>query len=250
MWSFRCLCEAQMHEQNSFITLTYNDDHLPQDGSISKRAFQLFVKRLREKISPIEIRFYGCGEYGSKLGRPHYHLLVFGYDFPDKVFHHVSNPSKQNRFSTSSGYAVYTSELLNQVWEEGFSTVGDVTLESAGYVARYIRKKIGGELVKAHYQGKEPEFSLMSRRPGIGRAWFEKYANDLYPKDYTTMNGKKFKAPVYFDRLLMRKNWSMYESIKEKRKEKIENPDIIRRRQKEKYKLNITQNLERRLEHE
>ncbi|ACZ33198.1 conserved hypothetical protein [Chlamydia pneumoniae LPCoLN] len=80
VWSYRCVHEASLYEKNCFLTLTYDDKHLPQYGSLVKLHLQLFLKRLRDRISPHKIRYFGCGEYGTKLQRPHYHLLIFNYD--------------------------------------------------------------------------------------------------------------------------------------------------------------------------
>lgn len=234
-----------MHEENCFLTLTYNNKHLPEDGSVSKKEMQAFMKKLRRKIEPKQVKFYLCGEYGDKLERPHYHVLLFGFDFVDKELHHVSDPKKKNRFSTGSMYQVYKSKLLSEIWTKGFSSVGDVSLESAGYVARYIGKKIGGERAKGHYKGKEPEFALMSRNPGIGASWIKKYFWDVYPKDFYTIDGRKFKPPRFFDERLKRKCWPMYEEVKERRKANARDEDIIRRRDKEKYLKEVTKTLER-----
>jgi len=249
-WSLRCINEAQCHKENSFITLTYNNENLPKYGSVSKKELSKFIKRLRKEVDPIKIRYYGCGEYGKKLMRPHYHCLIFGYDFPDKEFHHVSYSSEGRFTENTHSNKVYISKQLDKVWKKGFSTIGDVTIQSAGYVSRYIRKKIGGEMALDHYKGKEPEFSLMSRRPGIGSDWYDRYSSDLYPKDFVTHKGKKYKPPRYYDNKLMREDWDLHEKIKERRKEKVKNPDIIRRIQKEKYLKNVTKTLNRRLENE
>ena len=85
-WAIRCMHEAEMQDNNSFITLTYDDQNLPRHGSLDKTHFQKFMKRMREHLSPLKIRFYHCGEYGEKYTRPHYHSLIFGYDFPDGVW--------------------------------------------------------------------------------------------------------------------------------------------------------------------
>ncbi len=119
-----------MHIDNSFITLTYDDDHLPSDGSLRAADLQKFFKRLRKSLSPHKIRFYGCGEYGEQFKRPHYHAIIFGYDFPDKEFH-----SKEN------GNPIFHSPELAKIWPFGFNTVGHVSYESAAYVARYVTKK-------------------------------------------------------------------------------------------------------------
>lgn len=243
-WALRCMCEAQMHSENCFLTLTYNDINLPYDGSVKKSELSNFIKRLRKFLDPLRIRYYGCGEYGDLLRRPHYHLLVFGYDPPDKEFIHVSQANNKKTKTNR----VYRSASLETVWNKGFVTVGSVCMESAGYVCRYVRKKIGGEMAVRHYNGLTPEFALMSRRPGIGTSWYEKYWRDLFPKDFVTFDGRKYKAPRFFDNKLQKQDPELYLRIKELRKENIREDDIVRRLQKEKYLKNVTKTLKRRLE--
>lgn len=130
MWAVRIVHEAQMWPQNSFITLTYRPEDLPQGGSLNVEHYQLFMKKLRARNTGHKIRFFHCGEYGEKLSRPHYHAILFNYDFPDKKV-----------FSEKNGNTIYTSELLEDIWGKGFCTIGDVTFQSAAYVARYVMKK-------------------------------------------------------------------------------------------------------------
>ena len=132
-WALRCVHEAKMHDNNSFITLTFNDEHLPKDGSLNVATFQRFMKRLRAGTKK-QLRFFHSGEYGEKYGRPHYHALIFGYDFPDKKIHYKNkkNPSLN----------LYTSEELLKYWPYGHNMIGNLTYESASYTARYILKKI------------------------------------------------------------------------------------------------------------
>ena len=134
--------EAQMHENNCFITLTINPEELEKrknKWSLDHREFQLFMKRLRKKYG--EVRFYMCGEYGEENKRPHYHACLFGVEFEDKELHRVRR-----------GIPLYKSETLNKLWKLGFCTIGDVTFESAAYVARYIMKKVTGEKAEEHYR--------------------------------------------------------------------------------------------------
>ena len=148
-----------MWDRNCFVTLTYNDEHLPANGSLNKRDITLFLKRLRKRYGK-GIRYYQCGEYGELLSRPHHHAILFNHDFEDKQL-----------WSVRGGVRLYRSASLEQLWPYGYSTIGDVTFESAAYVARYVVKKITGEREGEHYRGKMPEFATMSRRPGIGRGW-------------------------------------------------------------------------------
>ena len=201
MWATRCVHEAQLHKQNCFITLTYNDDNLPYPPTLSIRPLQLFMKRLRKRFGA-GIRFYACGEYGEKFGRPHYHACIFGFDFPDKKLWKISN-----------GFNLFVSDALAALWPYGYAVIGDVTFESAAYVARYIMKKITGDRAEAYYSDRvdlrtgeiynaKPEFTVMSRRPGIAHDWFVKYGSDVYPHDYVVLrNGKKLPPPRYYDGL-------------------------------------------------
>ena len=127
-WAMRCLHEAQLHENNCFITLTYDDAHLPGDRSLHYSDFQKFLKRFRKSLGGAKIRYYMAGEYGEKFGRPHWHACIFGYDFHDKKLFK----------RTAAGSLIYTSEHLKKLWPFGHSSIGDVTFESAAYVARYI----------------------------------------------------------------------------------------------------------------
>jgi hypothetical protein len=207
-WAMRCVHEAQMYEHNCFVTLTYDDEHLPKDGSLNKRDITLFLKRLRKRYGA-GIRFYQCGEYGELLQRPHHHAILFNFDFPDKQL-----------WSVRDGVRLYRSESLEQLWPYGYSTIGDVTFESAAYVARYCTKKITGKVAGEHYEGKMPEYATMSRRPGIGRAWLEKYKDDVYNYDYVVLrNGLKLRPPRYYDEIYDNIERERMVAIKEKRAE-------------------------------
>lgn len=150
----------------------------------------------------MKIRYFHCGEYGDLNGRPHYHALIFGYNFPDRVL-----------FSTRNNIRCDTSKLLSDIWNNGFCTVGDVTYESAAYVARYALKKITGELAELHYSmfdystgeiygTRKPEYVTMSRgrRPdgGIGYRFYKKFRKDFFPDDFAVINGREHKLPDYY----------------------------------------------------
>lgn len=183
--------EAQMHEHNSFVTLTYDEEHLPKNESLDVEEWKRFAKRLRHAIGPF--RFFHCGEYGDTNQRPHYHAAFFGIDF-----HEDRMLLRRKR-----GANLYTSPLLQRAWGAGFVTIGQLTHQSAAYIARYVMKKITGTLaMKVHYGDRKPEYVTMSRRPGIGSAWFEKYHQEVYPADEVVHNGRKFKPPRYYDEKL------------------------------------------------
>lgn len=219
-WAIRSHHEASLHDASSFITLTYDDQHLPSDYSVHKRVWQLFMMRLRERILPRQIRFLACGEYGGQSLRPHYHALIFGYDFPDKTIITSLNNRKN---------PLYKSEELSSLWTYGFSSIGTANYRTAGYTARYALKKIGdatrlptGAAPQAASEASEPaghrynmvhplsgrlvlqkpEFMLMSRRPGLGRGWFDKFKDDIFPCDFIVIDGTKHPVPAYYTKLL------------------------------------------------
>lgn len=251
-WAVRCLHESQLHDQNSFITLTYNTENLPDDYSVHKKELQDFFKRLRDYASrdiqsftkdqtqSARFKYFACGEYGDKNQRPHYHAILFGYNFPDLQYHTTSN----------SGHPIYRSELLEKAWTKGYSYIGNVTFESCAYVARYVMKKRKGpdeyidpktgKTNKEHYMSVnpdtgeifylQPEFCLMSRgsgkqtdpdiwRYGIGREWYNKYKSDL-EKDYVHINGAKVKVPRYYDSILEQEDAIELDIRKRKRAQK------------------------------
>jgi len=199
-WAVRCKHESQMHKANAFITLTYNDEHLPETYSADKRPFQLFMKKLRKALEPKTVRFFGCGEYGDQNGRPHFHALIFGHQFADLKYH-----SKNDQGDIS-----HTSEELSDIWTEGLATTGEVTFKSAGYCARYVLKKITGddERVDNHYWRLNPlnqkyhrvatEWATQSLKPGLGSTWFEKYKSDVFPADFVVIDGNKLPVPDFY----------------------------------------------------
>lgn len=201
-WTLRCMHEAKMHDENCFVTFTY--ERMPKNHSLNHRDFQLFMKRVRKKFKR-NIRYYMCGEYGPLTGRPHYHAALFGLDFRDRV------PCGKSK----SGEIMYESELLTKLWGLGNVTVQDLTPQSAGYVARYVLKKALGIDAKTAYDlidpetgeilcKRAPEYARMSLRPGIGATWFAKYKEDVFRHDYVVADGAKHQTPRYYDKLFSR----------------------------------------------
>lgn len=205
-WAMRCVHEFETAGRvGSFITLTYNPDNLPPDGKVHKDHVQKFFKRLRKKFGN-GIRFFACGEYGHNFKRPHYHAIIFGLQFTDLMIHTVKH-----------GYQYYRSPTLERLWPYGFSLVGNVTFESAAYVARYVFKKQKGDDVDDSLQ----PFVLMSRMPGLGHDWYNKYKNQIYPNDFIVIrDGITCKPPQYYDSLLEKDNPELYEQVKAARQAK------------------------------
>lgn len=179
-WALRCMHESKIHDRSCVITLTYDDAHLPPDGELDKRVMQNWLKILRNRIG--SFRYFGCGEYGSKGDRPHYHIILFGYDFPDKVL------------MTNRGSRQYDSAMLRSIWSKGLVSVGDLTFSSAAYIARYCFKKIGGDTTH-----KQPEYTLKSNRPGIGAGFAEKYGSDFVSASSCIIDGQRYKVPKFYE---------------------------------------------------
>lgn len=228
-WANRCLMELEYHDSAYFVTLTYNDDYVPRSYyadpatgeaqpslTLCKRDFQLFMKRLRKAFPEDKIRFFACGEYGPTTFRPHYHAILFGLHLNDLV------PFGQS----TQGFQYYTSQSLQNVWSErvaptregsvtplthslwspiGHVLVANVTWETCAYTARYVMKKLNGPEGQFYTDFNiEPPFSLMSRKPGIARQWYDDHP-DMYDYEYisvkTPTGGRKFRPPKYFDKL-------------------------------------------------
>lgn len=213
-WAIRCVHEAQMHENNSFVTLTYDNLHL-RSMSLEYRDFQLFAKRLRRKMGPF--RFYMAGEYGSRYSRPHFHACLFGIDFADK----------QYLRTTQAGSKLFSSSVLSGVWGHGYCSVGAVNFESAAYVARYvITKSLGdgkkyGEIIDpdtGEVFRRLKEFCRMSLRPGLGRSWLAKFGSDVYPEGKVVHNGNEGLPPRYYDNVYKIEDAVAYAALLDRRR--------------------------------
>lgn len=196
-WAIRCMHEAKMHAESSMLTLTYSDEHVPFQGQLVYPHFQKFMKRLVQRVGK-PLRYYMCGEYGELLDRPHFHCLLFGHAFyGDRVA----------IGKTLSGY-LYSSALLESVWRYGFCSIGDVTFESAAYVAGYCMKKMTGVKADEHYTRvdgitgeiyqKVPEFSRMSLKPGIGAGWLRAYESDVLNTGVVMVYDRANTVPRYY----------------------------------------------------
>uniref|UniRef100_A0AAU8AXP0 Replication initiator protein n=1 Tax=Dulem virus 166 TaxID=3145643 RepID=A0AAU8AXP0_9VIRU len=221
-WADRCMLEAQDHDSNYFVTLTYDDEHLPvneivdtetgeivKHATLVKRDLQLFIKRLRKQTGQ-KIRYYACGEYGSQTYRPHYHAILFGLTLDDLRLYKMS----------PDGYNYYNSQTLDDIWKNGYSVITNVTWDTCAYTARYILKKKFGSAAEFYVRNSiEPEFTTMSRRPGIGRNYYEKNKNTMFDTDFLYLGGpdgsRSIKPPRYFERLF-----------------DAENPDVFKNRRK------------------
>lgn len=178
-WSVRLLYEAEAHGDNAlFVTLTYDNDHLPADAGLHKDDLQRFFKRLRKDLSTdarmesVKIKYFACGEYGDNTHRPHYHFILFGLS------------------------PVY-SHFISDNWSLGFVKIGSVSIKSINYVTGYVMKKYGGDKAFEEYGNRQPPFQLQSK--GLGLDVFQKYeASRAEKKGYLTVNGVKRSIPRYY----------------------------------------------------
>lgn len=213
-WANRCMLELQYHDSAYFVTLTYDDAHVPRSYypdpetgeamtslTLVKRDFQLFMKRLRKRFSDDKIRFFMAGEYGGQTFRPHYHAIIFGLHLDDLVLYKKS----------PQGFSYFNSPSLQSCWCDsegmpiGFAVAAEVTWETCAYTARYVMKKLNGAEAQFYTDFNiQPEFTLMSRKPGIARQYFDDHP-DIYEKEYinvsTEKGGLKFRPPRYYDKL-------------------------------------------------
>jgi hypothetical protein len=175
-------------DQSSFVTLTYDDDNVPPDFSISKTELQKFIKRLRKTLSTFHrtLKYYGCGEYGSdqdscyywikyghEEGRPHYHIILFGV-------------------------ASDESEMLSDLWNRGSVYTGSVTFDSCRYVAGYIDKKYYGKKKDEQYTSKNLENPFQLCSQGLGLKFAVQNKDQFIAQGYTTVKGIKFSIPRYY----------------------------------------------------
>lgn len=208
-WANRCLLEMEDHESTLFLTLTYDDDHLPrrfysrldtgetdlESNPLRKKDIQDFHKRLRKSLD-YPIRFFLAGEYGDKTHRPHYHGIYFGLKPPDDL---------ERLKDSKSGFPLYSSKKFDNIWENGFITIQDCTWETCAYTARYIMKKLNGSMSDYYDQNAlTPPFVLMSRMPGIGRSYLDRHPEILNFKSISVPSYNRpgnFTVPKYFRRV-------------------------------------------------
>lgn len=163
------MLEATQHENNSFITLTYSDDQLPADGSVSPRELSLFLKRVRKAYAH-KIRYFACGEYGGKSGRPHYHIAIFGYP----------SCERGRTAPLRNGKCCGACDTIMDTWGKGKIDVAALETGSAAYIAGYVSKKYSSQ---SRPRGAAPEFTRMSLRPGLGLGVMHDLASTLMQYD-------------------------------------------------------------------
>lgn len=182
-WAVRIMLEARQHSHSCCLTLTYDNVHVSSNYSLCRRDIQLFLKKLRKALSPLKIRYFYSGEYGEKYGRPHFHMIVFGWRPHDLVLHFMK---KQNRY--------FSSAFTQKIWGKGMVCVGDLDYRTAVYCAKYLQKFSA--------PGREPRpFIGMSNRPGIG---FNSIKPEMLFDGCFYYDGRKIPLPRYFQKVLER----------------------------------------------
>lgn len=228
-WAIRMVHEAQMHEENAFLTLTYAPEHLPPDGSLRYEDVTKFIKRLRKVLNKTKykIKYYRVGEYGENFSRPHYHVILFGFDFSAQI-RYRGELNCRELWRTKGEHKYYISNLLTKLWGLGHAEIGDVNYRTCMYVAKYVTKKVNGRNKSEHYQRIDqfgemtpvlPEQASMSRKNAIGKQWLEQFWEDVYPHDHCVHDTKKLKVPKYYDKWLEKNNPALLDQIKQAREE-------------------------------
>lgn len=191
-WAGRIMLEAGCHEQNVFLTLTYNDDHLPPDGSLRPTDLQNWLKRVRKSLKHSRLRFFACGEYGSQTERAHYHAVLF--NAPSCL------RGRSDKFRRGVGgticcpvCAMYQSTWSLDDEEIGSVDVGMVEARTAAYVGGYIIKGKTHRL-DPRLRGREPEFSTKSLRPGLGA-----FAVDALASAFLSAKREAIDIPTYVE---------------------------------------------------
>lgn len=245
-WATRCVLEAMQYENNYFVTLTYDDEHISElkrcyddvlvdesTGEVvsvnAERRYTLCPDHLTKFIKDLRryfeyhfefkgIRFFACGEYGDEKERPHFHVILFNCPLPDVYYW------KSPKFKGSKPYR--RSHILEKIWPRGFVCVGDVSFKSCAYVARYMMKKQKGFNAKHFYddRGLVPPFTRCSRKPGIAKSYFDENSGKIYEVDRLYIAGAdgsavRVRPPAYYDRLLDNIEPELLCDVKERRKE-------------------------------
>jgi len=218
-WACRLMHETKSHASSVFLTLTYDDFHLPKNGSLIKSDLRTFFKDLRGRLDYYglgKIKFFGVGEYGEISKRPHYHAVIFGGSLDRSVNDYCRLEEEKSR----SGGLQWSHDLISEVWSRGLHRLSEVTFESAAYVARYSLKKVTGASAVDFYGELQPEFQSSSN--GLGKDWIERWQADVFPANQVvlttgTRDVRKLPPPDYYLRLLEKRDPFLFEEVKRKR---------------------------------
>lgn len=218
-WGIRAMHDVKAHTRtgsgSAFVTLTLDDTKVHDCVGLDPRMLKLFHMRANARLGG-GLRYLSVGEYGDKNQRPHYHCIFTNKGFADRKW--CANGS--------TGEKLYESKILNELWPHGYAHIGDVSYKSAMYVARYVLKKVSPELYGERYErivaGKQifvpPEFAVMSRRPGLGRPFYDLYKEELLANDSCIVDGHKSPLPRYYSNVFKAEDPDAYERLRKQRK--------------------------------
>lgn len=217
--------ESRYWKDASFITLTYNNENLPDDGSVYPAHPAEFVLKLRRYLCRRskcakgpnkncrglcpKIKTFGCMEYGrnpvtGKIFRPHYHLVIFGFQFDD-----LSNPKECSNPWSKKKWFTYRSQKCADLWKKGFVEIGKLEPAAAEYVCGYTVKKLKGEDKEKFYGNKRPE-GVCCRSQGIGKRFVEQYTDFLLRNGMVSFRKSKIPLPRYYKKLLKKLDEKKY----------------------------------------
>lgn len=220
-WATRLMHEIPAHNQACFLTLTYDDQNLPKNGSLDKTHLRAFFNDLRSRNSYYgkeKIKYFACGEYGDQTGRPHYHAALYG-----SIGCEGTDDLRTEEEPSRSGALQYSHADIAATWPHGLHRISELSFESAAYVARYVLKKMSGPTSANHYGPRIPEFQTSSN--GLGKSHLidsegqPKWLSDVYPADHVVLPGRgAFMPPPYYDRILEKVDPGLFEKVKAARK--------------------------------
>lgn len=201
MWSIRSYQEASLYPQNSFLTLTYDDNHCPDN--LVKSHVQRFVRSLRDTGKTV--RYFACGEYGDTTKRPHYHMCIFGTDFRCGSEVDINDQ-------------LYMVPEITEQWGKGHVSIAEFNMSTACYVAGYVAKKIGSEFAD--------EFQLQSRKPAIGIPWLRKHYREILNTNSVVIEGRESPVPPQYIKWAEDHLDGALDPVKKARKERFKKMDI------------------------
>lgn len=220
----------KLYQNNIFLTLTYDDQHLPKEG-LDARALQNFLKRIRKHATTRSthitkdhrhgIRYLACGEYGTQNERPHYHAILFNCGFTDRY----------KVGGTTDKGLLYASEALNQLWRNGDARFAEANTATANYIAKYTLKKTGRVSADRDGVDRPPEFLRMSLKPFIGKKWLEQYATDLQ-NGYLIVDGTKHSIPRTYIKELAKTTPTLADYVQRQKEKYRAQTDTVDREQR------------------
>lgn len=204
-WAHRCGHESRSWPVNVCVTLTYDDEHLPDNGHLDYRDLELFLKRMRQCVRRSDlpgnrrfgVRYFACGEYGEINARPHFHAILFNLGFRD------GKPCGNDQF---------TSETLSKWWPNGRATYGKADGAAANYIAQYTMKKIGSSDCDSDGVVRPAPALRMSLKPGIGSRFVERFRED-FSHGYMVVGDRKFRVPRFYKNYLRKYYGELFERL-------------------------------------